>query len=151
MFVIFGCLFTSKVFTQQNGFTWNYSQRANTTKIGHVTSTEIKSIGLICHPPCSLLVAHFLAVVERSWPNDPEKNPRDSSSSSSPLPCLSDAEMSYVSFLDQVNFVGVQLVIRSIIKFFHYKKIWNTPQYSCIPTKFTCSSFSGGKLTGGSN
>ena len=45
----------------------------------------------------------------------------------------------YVSFSEQVNFVGIQLVIRSILIFFPHKILWITPQNCCNPTKFTWS------------
>ena len=47
--------------------------------------------------------------------------------------------MLYKTNLDQVCFLGVQLVIRSTLRFFHYKIFLNTPHYSSTPTKQTWS------------
>ena len=49
--------------------------------------------------------------------------------------------ISKVSFLyfDQVNFLGVQLVSRSVLKFYPYKNYKILLQHSCSPTKLTWS------------
>ena len=39
-----------------------------------------------------------------------------------------------MAILDQVSLVGVQLVIRSILKDFPFRVLHNTPQHSYIPT-----------------
>ena len=43
------------------------------------------------------------------------------------------SEKAVCNFSDQVSFVGVQLVIRSILKIFPYKIFLNTFHHSCIP------------------
>ena len=41
--------------------------------------------------------------------------------------------------MDQACFVGVQLVIRSVLKYFPYQILLNTPHHSCTPMRQTWS------------